>query len=65
MKKLLLYILIISMITVFSLVSCKAEANEEVTEEEAVEEPIEKPILEEEVEGEVAVGGFEWFQTGA
>jgi len=64
MKKLLLYILIISMITVFSLVSCKAETNEEVTEEEAVEEPIEKPILEEEVEGEVAVGEFEWFQTG-
>jgi len=57
MKKLLLWLIIVSMIAVFSLAGCKAEAAEEVTEEEAVpaeEEPAEEDTDElEEVAAEV------------
>ena len=49
MKKVFLWLLIISMIAVFSLAGCKSEAAEEVTEEETVEEPVEEPAVEEEV----------------
>jgi len=44
MKKLFLWLLIVSMIAVFSLAGCKVEAAEEVTEEEAVEGPVEEEV---------------------
>ncbi|GAH20364.1 unnamed protein product, partial [marine sediment metagenome] len=50
MKKPLLWILIVSMIAVFSLAGCKAEVAEEVTEEGVVEEPVEEVVEEEEDE---------------
>jgi len=48
MKKSLLLVLTILMITVFSLVNCKAEATEEVIEEAVVEELEEEPEFKEE-----------------
>ena len=55
MKKIFLYLLIVSMIAVFSLAGCETEAAEEVTEEEAVEEPVEESVIEEPVVEEVTV----------
>jgi len=57
MKKVFLCLLIISIITGFSLAGCKAETASEVIDEEAVEEPVEETVVEEEVieEGEEVV----------
>lgn len=58
MKKVFLYLLIVSVISVFSLTGCKAEAAEEVIEEEAVveevtEEPEEVALDESEAEAKL------------
>lgn len=50
MKKVFLWLIIVSMIAVFSLAGCKAEVAEEVTEEGVVEEPVEEVVEEEEDE---------------
>jgi uncharacterized protein (TIGR02145 family) len=60
MKRVFLYLLIIAIISGFSLEGCKAETASEVTEEEAVEEPVEETVVEEEVvEEEETVAGAE------
>lgn len=47
MKKVFLWLIIVSMIAVFSLTGCKVEAAEEVTEEEVVEEPVAEEVTDE------------------
>ena len=47
MKKVFLWLIIVSMIAVFSLTGCKTEAAEEVTEEEAAEDLVEENTVEE------------------
>ena len=49
MKIVFLWLVIMSMIAVFSLAGCKAEAAGKVTEEEAIEEPVEESAVEEEI----------------
>ncbi|MEA2016780.1 MAG: hypothetical protein U9O59_08820 [Actinomycetota bacterium] len=59
MKKVFLWLVVISVITVFSIVGCKGEAEEPAAEEEVEEEAAEEEVTEEAEEEVVDPASFE------